>query len=142
CNISFSPSFTYDNTKNAYHLSDDIYSTAQNFWYTPKTRDGDWLYLLAEFNISPKFSFSVSDMWNVKTGDGKNVISKYNATNETTSIKNTGVHFFSFYTSYTEGPHRFFISYVRQVQGIVCTGGICRLEPAFNGVRAGINTSF
>ena len=96
--------------------------------YQSAQRDfGQWLYALVEFNVAPKFSLSVSDMWNFKPGPNK-------------SSKNE--HYYSVYTSYTEGPHRFFISYVRQVEGIVCTGGICRLEPAFNGVRAGLNTSF
>jgi hypothetical protein len=96
--------------------------------YQSAQRDfGQWMYALLEFNIAPKFSLSVSDMWNFNPGPNK-------------SSKNE--HYYSVYTSYTEGPHRFFISYVRQVEGIVCTGGICRLEPAFNGVRAGLNTSF
>ncbi len=96
--------------------------------YQSAKRDfGQWIYALVEFNIAPKFSVSVSDMWNFKPGPNK-------------SSKNQ--HYYSVYTSYTEGPHRFFVSYVRQVEGIVCTGGICRLEPAFNGVRAGLNTSF
>ncbi|MCB9256548.1 MAG: hypothetical protein H6579_05405 [Chitinophagales bacterium] len=96
--------------------------------YQSAKRDfGQWLYALVEFNIAPKFSVSVSDMWNFKPGPNK-------------SSKNE--HYYSVYTSYTQDQHRFFVSYVRQVEGIVCTGGICRLEPAFNGVRAGINTSF
>lgn len=96
--------------------------------YQSAQRDfGQWLYALIEFNMAPKLSISISDMWNFKPGPNK-------------SSKNE--HYYSVYTSYTEGPHRFFISYVRQVEGIVCTGGICRLEPAFNGVRAGLNTSF
>ena len=103
-------------------------SIRAEFQYQSAKRDfGQWLYALLEFNIAPKFSVSVSDMWNFNPGPNK---SSLNA------------HYYSVYTSYTEGPHRFYISYVRQVQGIVCTGGICRLEPAFNGVRAGLNTSF
>lgn len=96
--------------------------------YQSAKRDfGQWMYALVEFNIAPKFSISVSDMWNFKPGPNK-------------SSKNE--HYYSVYTSYTQDQHRFFVSYVRQVEGIVCTGGICRLEPAFNGVRAGLNTSF
>lgn len=103
-------------------------SLRAEFQYQSAKRDfGQWLYALVEFNIAPKFSISVSDMWNFDPGPNK-------------SSKNA--HYYSVYTSYTEGPHRFFISYVRQVEGIVCTGGVCRLEPAFNGVRAGFNTSF
>lgn len=107
---------------------DNKKSVRAEFQYQSAKRDfGQWLYALIEFNLAPKFSISVSDMWNFKPGPNK-------------SSKNE--HYYSVYTSYTQDQHRFFVSYVRQVQGIVCTGGICRLEPAFNGVRAGINTSF
>lgn len=88
---------------------------------------GQWMYGLVEFNIAPKLSVSVSDMWNFKPGPNK-------------SSRNE--HYYSVFASYTQDQHRFYVSYVRQVEGIVCTGGVCRLEPAFNGVRAGLNTSF
>lgn len=98
------------------------------FQYQNAEQDfGQWLYALIEFNIAPKFSISVSDMWNFKPGPNASSIEQ---------------HYYSIYASYTEKQHRFFFSYVKQVEGIVCTGGICRLEPAFNGFRTGINTSF
>ncbi|HEY1045054.1 MAG TPA: DUF6029 family protein [Bacteroidia bacterium] len=34
------------------------------------------------------------------------------------------------------------MSYIKQVQGVNCTGGICRVEPAFSGVRLSLSTSF
>ena len=43
---------------------------------------------------------------------------------------------------YSTGSTRFGFSYVKQVDGIVCTGGVCRLEPAFSGVKATLSTSF
>lgn len=96
--------------------------------YQMAKRDfGQWIYALVEFNLAPMFSISVSDMWNFAPGPNK--LSK----NE---------HYYSVYAAYTHGSHRFFASYVRQVEGIVCTGGVCRLEPAFNGFRFGLNTSF
>jgi hypothetical protein len=36
----------------------------------------------------------------------------------------------------------FGVSYVKQVEGIVCTGGVCRYEPAFNGVRLNLQARF
>lgn len=119
---AFSPFFEFT------YKFDRKHSIRAEFQYQSAKRDfGQWLYALIEYNMSPKFSISVSDMWNFDPGPNK---SSLNA------------HYYSVYTSYTEGPHRFFLSYVRQVEGIVCTGGVCRLEPAFNGVRAGFNTSF
>ncbi len=88
---------------------------------------GHWLYGLVEFNFAPSWSFSVSDMWNFKPGP--NALS-------------SNQHYYSVFASYTMKQNRFFLSYVRQVAGIVCTGGVCRNEPAFNGVRAGLSASF
>ena len=44
--------------------------------------------------------------------------------------------------AYTKGPHRFTLSYVKQPAGINCTGGVCRYEPAFSGVRFGCTSQF
>jgi len=43
---------------------------------------------------------------------------------------------------YTKHSNRFSIGYIKQVEGIVCTGGICRYEPAFSGIKATISTTF
>lgn len=89
---------------------------------------GQWAFLLAEFSIAPHFTIAISDQWNI--AKGLNSSSKKNE------------HYYSIFGSYTHKTTRFFASYVRQVEGIVCTGGVCRLEPAFNGVKVGVNTSF
>lgn len=86
---------------------------------------GSWLFVLAEYSIAPRWTFAVSDMYNTlpkKTSEG--------------------YHYPSVLAFFTYGPSRFSFGYVRQVEGIVCTGGICRLEPAFNGVKLTINTLF
>ncbi|RYE25150.1 MAG: hypothetical protein EOP51_05120 [Sphingobacteriales bacterium] len=88
---------------------------------------GSWIFGLIEYNISPKFSFSVSDMYNTKPGPA--------------AI--TGAHhYYNVFAAYTKGPHRFTAAYVKQVEGINCTGGVCRYEPAFSGVRLGLTSSF
>ena len=92
---------------------------------------GQWIYGLLEYSLSPNFTVSVSDMWNFKS----------NPVNKET-IKQNPRHYYSVFTSYTINQHRFSLAYVRQVSGIVCTGGVCRFEPAFSGVRLTINTSF
>jgi hypothetical protein len=43
---------------------------------------------------------------------------------------------------YVKNANRFQLRYVKQVEGIVCSGGICRLEPAFSGVKFGISSNF
>lgn len=86
---------------------------------------GSWAYALIEYNIAPHWSFSISDMANVR------------------STKYDGIeHFYSALISYTQRANKFNLSYVRQVEGIVCTGGVCRYEPAFNGVRFNMTSRF
>jgi len=94
--------------------------TAQDF--------GQWAFALLEFSMAPNFTIALSDQWNISKGPNKS--SKDNE------------HYYSVFASYTQKTTRFFASYVRQVEGIVCTGGVCRLEPSFNGVKVGLNTTF
>lgn len=92
---------------------------------------GQWIYGLVEFNIAPGWSFAVSDMWNFKP----------NPENPVEAGRNPN-HYYSIFAQYTKGAHRFSLNYVKQVEGIVCTGGVCRFEPAFSGVKLAINSTF
>lgn len=86
---------------------------------------GSWVYGLAEYNIAPRWSFAASDMWNydpLKT--------------------EKALHYYSLFASYTIHSTRITVNYVKQIGGIVCTGGVCRYEPAFSGFKAGILTTF
>lgn len=94
---------------------------------------GNWIFALAEFSIAPHWSFSVSDMYNV--GPGKN--SPINESGEKLAKHYPRVDVF-----YTIDASRFSLSYIKQVEGVVCAGGICRLEPAFSGVRFSVQSSF
>lgn len=88
---------------------------------------GSFLFLLAEYSIAPKWSFSISDMYNIRPNPEKS---------------KTKEHYYNFFASYTKGPTRVALSFARQVAGINCSGGVCRYEPAFNGVKCAITTSF
>lgn len=94
---------------------------------------GNWIFGLAEFSIAPKWTFTISDMWNVTPGklspqdsDGNKLMK----------------HFPRFDIFYVLKSNRFSLSYIKQVEGIVCAGGICRLEPAFSGVRFAVQSTF
>lgn len=87
--------------------------------------EGDWLFGLIEFNIAPKWSFSISDMYNVGNPDD--------------DLK---IHFPIYFVGYTTGSNRFTMSYAKQVDGIICTGGVCRFEPAFSGIKFTMSSSF
>ncbi len=94
---------------------------------------GDWIFALAEFSIAPNWTFTVSDMYNV--GPGKNSPSDSNG-------EKLALHYPRFDIFYTYKSSRFSLSYVKQVEGVVCTGGICRLEPAFSGVKMTVTSTF
>ena len=94
---------------------------------------GDWVFGLLEYNIAPHWSFVASDMFNITPG--KNSPSD-------DSGKKLALHYPRFDVFYKNGNNRYGLSYVKQVEGIVCTGGICRLEPAFSGVKFSINSTF
>lgn len=94
---------------------------------------GNFANGLVEFNMAPHYSFSVGDMVNVKPGfrnqppPGK---------------KFEIVHYWNVFMAYTEKNTRFTAGYIRQVEGVNCTGGVCRVEPAFSGVRLTLTTNF
>jgi len=96
------------------------------FGYTNREY-GDWLFGLVEFSIAPHWTFTVSDMFNI---DPQNKDFPDQA------------HYPRFDIFYTNKANRFSFSYIKQVEGVVCTGGICRLEPAFSGVKLTVNSSF
>lgn len=95
---------------------------------------GSFVNALIEYNIAPKLSFAVGDMVNtapVRTpGTPQELIS------------NEQIHYYTVFAAYQEGRTRFVAEYKKQVAGVNCTGGICRIEPAFNGVRVAVTTSF
>lgn len=106
----------------------DKHSVRTQFEYQFTDQDyGSWIYGLIEYNMAPNWSFSISDMYNTSPGP---------------SAVSTGNHYYNFFLANSRGPSRFTLSYVKQVEGINCTGGVCRYEPAFSGVRFGMTTSF
>lgn len=97
---------------------------------------GSWINGLVEYTIAPHWSFSVSDMVTL------NPAQYYSKTGKDVANPNKPVHFYAFLVSYTQNTNRFQLSYVKQVEGIVCTGGICRYEPAFSGIKLGVTSRF
>lgn len=109
-------------------LSEDN-STFNNLEY------GSWVFALAEFTIAPHWTFTVSDMFNFNPNEKLSTIPKKDG-------EVVAVHYPRFDVFYTHKANRISLSYVKQVEGVVCTGGICRLEPAFSGVRLTISSTF
>lgn len=95
---------------------------------------GSWVNILTEFGWAPHWLIYASDMYKLKHQDAE----KYPAS----KTKFDGLHYPTVGIVYTYKANRFAIAYVKQVEGINCSGGICRFEPTFHGVRLNINSTF
>ncbi|MBO4446613.1 MAG: hypothetical protein J5764_00635 [Bacteroidales bacterium] len=73
----------------------------------------DWMAALAEFSLAPHWSFTVSDMYN---------------------HGGSGVHYFNVAASYTWSSLNISLMGGRNREGMICSGGVCRWQPAFTGV--------
>jgi hypothetical protein len=92
---------------------------------------GSWLFGLVEFGLVPHWSFELSNMWNIAP-----------IKDETGKKKNDALHYPTVGVVYTNGSNRYSLRFVKQVEGVVCAGGICRLEPAFSGIKFQIISQF
>ena len=98
------------------------FSTRMELAYLTTFEDQkDWMAGLFEVNFAPAWSLFASDMFN--HGDTK-------------------IHYYNFGFSYTAGRTRAAFSYGRNRAGMVCSGGVCRLMPAYTGGNITISTSF
>ncbi|MCK5078898.1 MAG: hypothetical protein KAR09_03075, partial [Bacteroidales bacterium] len=86
---------------------------------------GDWAMALLEFNIAPKWFFTVFDEYNYGNPD-----------------KDMQLHYYSAAMAFVQGTSRIALSYGRQREGLLCVGGVCRAVPAANGVTLTISSSF
>ena len=87
---------------------------------------GDFAYGEIEYDLAPKFTFTLLDMYNDRPAVSGNP-----------KINYPGV-----FTSYTMNQTVISVGYTKQPEGIICTGGICRIEPAFSGLKITLNTNF
>ncbi|NUM32722.1 MAG: hypothetical protein HUU47_10440 [Bacteroidetes bacterium] len=108
------------------------YSLRSELQYLYTKQDyGSFANVLVELNVSPHYSFSISDMINVQPN-------RY----DDNPVPNKVLHYYSFFGKYNVNATSFTIAYIKQVEGVNCSGGVCRLEPAFSGVRFTITTNF
>lgn len=83
--------------------------------------EGDWVAGLVEFGLAPRWSFFVSDMYNLGT---------------------TKKNYYNGGFSYTKNRTRIQLSYGRNRAGYICSGGVCRYSPAYTGFNIAITSSF
>lgn len=104
----------------------NLYSLKFQAQYMDTKQDfGSWLFGSLEFSMASRFAIAVSDMWNIKP-----------------VMSSEKKHYYNVFASYINGAHRFSVAWVKQVEGINCTGGVCRYEPAFNGLKINVVSSF
>lgn len=109
--------------KNSIRTELQLMSTDQDY--------GSWAFALVEVGLAPHWLFEASGMYNFDPKKGNSAGG--------TAEK---VLYPTFGAVYLYGANRFQLRYVKQVEGVVCSGGICRLEPAFSGVRFSANSTF
>lgn len=92
------------------------------YLYTEKNynEEKDWVAALFELSIAPKWSIFISDMFNIE----KNL------------------HYYNGGFSFSHKSSRVQLSYGRNRDGMVCSGGVCRYTPAYTGVNMILTTSF
>ena len=104
--------------------------------------EGDWVAATVEYNFAPKFSFYVSDMWNCEPmGDEYSAYGNF-FYDENYEGKNYLLHYYQVGASFTHNSIRVQLSYGRNRAGYVCSGGVCRFQPAYTGANLALTLSF
>lgn len=111
------------NRKNSLRFESQMLVTEQDL--------GSFYHGILEWNNSPKFSLAVSNMINTNP---------VRIVNE--ALADQVLHYPSVFVKYNIKTTSFTAAYIKQVEGVVCTGGVCRLEPAFSGLRFTVATQF
>ena len=96
--------------------------------------DGDWVAATIEYNFAPMFSFYVSDMWNITKSLGHYSVDGGN--------QGKLLHYYQVGASFTYDRYRVQLSYGRNRAGTVCSGGVCRYQPAYTGANLSFTASF
>lgn len=125
-------------TEVTYRLSEKKSLRMELQYMNTKQDYGSWIFALLEYDIAPKWAITASDMYNTvmnRNSDNPNS-SDVGFSNEKAQ------NYYNLFVAYTKGANRFSLAYVKQVDGINCSGGVCRYEPAFSGVKATITSSF
>ncbi|MEG2365571.1 MAG: DUF6029 family protein [Alistipes sp.] len=100
-------------------------------YLTTQEDQGDWMAALVEFNVAPKWSIYVSDMYNNRAGHGS-----------VEGLKTDKLHYYNGGISFAQSHTRLQLSYGRNRAGYVCSGGVCRMMPAYTGFNFAMTISF
>lgn len=104
-----------------YTINKKLTVRAEAQYLSSKDDDGDWAFGLVELSVLPNWMFTVSDEWNC----GK-----------------TDLHYYMATVTYNRGSHRIQAGYGRVMEGMNCSGGVCRYVPAYKGFTLSYNYNF
>lgn len=108
------------------HKISSDYSVRLDFEHLLTEQDkGNWAMALVEFNVAPKWTFTVFDEWNYGNDDSKKRF-----------------HYFNGSVNFVKDGTRVSLAWARQRQGLLCVGGVCRFVPASNGIALTISSRF
>lgn len=110
--------FIYDGK---HKLSDRLSLRTELQYLHTRQAEKDWLFGLIECSLLPRFIFFVSDQWSTGV---------------------SGKHYYMLSAAGMFGSHRLQLSYGRTRKGINCSGGVCRMMPATEGVYLSYNVNF
>jgi hypothetical protein len=102
-------------------------------WMNTQGDLGSFVNALVEYNVAPNWSFSAGDLLNYSPGFLNKPLQ-----GEAFEL----IHYYNFFGAYNYKTTRFTLGYLKQPQGVNCTGGVCRVEPAFSGARITLTTNF
>lgn len=106
-----------------FSASKSVRVQAEHLWADSDKKN--WAALLAEFNLSTKYTVYLSDMYNYGNDDAR--------------LRH---HYYSIGNAYRYKSTRISLAYGRQRGGLVCVGGVCRFVPESTGISLSLNTSF
>ena len=107
--------------------------TEMQYMYTQEDY-GSWLFGLVEASLGKYVILEISGMYNISPGPAS-------PEDPDTEIKEK-ILYPTIGIQLRKGSKRISFRYVKQVEGVICTGGICRLEPAFSGFRMNTYVQF
>lgn len=95
----------------------------QHLWTDDDLKD--WAGATLEFNVTPRLSFYVNDIYNYGNDD-----------------EDEQLHYYNIGGSFAKGAHRIALNYGRQRGGLVCVGGVCRFVPESTGLTISLLSAF
>ena len=105
------------NKKHALRLESQFLFTKQD--------NGNYVFALLEYSISPRWFFSIGDQWN------------YGNPNPDMRL-----HYYNVAASFVYGTTRVSLNFGKVKEGMLCIGGVCRAVPASYGLGLNISTTF